>query len=53
MLGFAARMIESVKAAQTNSDFIAEQRHYRERHHDFHTYFVKEDSTAWQAYPDC
>jgi hypothetical protein len=32
MLGFAAKIIESVKAAYSNLDFIAEQMHYKERY---------------------
>jgi hypothetical protein len=29
MLGFASMIIESVKATAGNSDFIAEQKHYK------------------------
>lgn len=40
MLGFAAKMIESVQATQANSDFIAEQKHFRQRYQSFYKYFV-------------
>jgi len=52
MLGFAAMIIESVKATQGNSDFIAEQHHYKKRYQDFYNYFVhdnfgKDNSSIW------
>jgi hypothetical protein len=56
MLGFAAKIIESVKAAYSNLDFIAEQRHYRERYQDFYTFFVNgsdETEECWKVYPQC
>lgn len=53
MLGFAARIIESVKAAYSNSDFISEQRHFKQRYQDFYTYFVKGTSELELVYPEC
>lgn len=58
MLGFASMIIESVKATAGNSDFIAEQKHYKQRYQDFYNYFVrdnsgKESSNIWNTYPPC
>lgn len=53
MLGFAAKIIESVQAAQSNSDFIAEQKHFKQRFQNFHNYFVRGGTDPLNYYPDC
>jgi hypothetical protein len=40
MLGFAQRILESVKVAEGNLDFIAEQNHFKQRNSAFWKYFV-------------
>ena len=58
MLGFAAKIMDSVKATQLNSDFIAEQFNFKQRHENFYNYFIfnkadDEHYSSWIDNPFC